>query len=114
VYNVTFFLKQTGVKRVAQFFKWLFHYFGVWQPYSFNDDFILQERFEEHPQPAWVSVYDQLPPLNTEVLVRHESGKVRVMRLYNGIKQGIQFEDENGMWQLTSENTHWFPIPEFN
>ena len=60
--------------------------------------------------PHWISVKDELPPLNQDVLVVFAANQVNEV----GIDRIIQNIEDNGYedWELFTGITHWMPLPQ--
>lgn len=61
----------------------------------------------------WISVKDQLPEINTDVLICRGQRKGDIISVYTYIGHD-EWEDEYGYWSRTDDEgiTHWMPLPE--
>lgn len=61
----------------------------------------------------WISVKDELPEINQDVLIcrGHRTGDIISLYTYIGHDE---WEDEYGYWSRTDDEgiTHWMPLPE--
>ena len=69
---------------------------------------------EEHPQ--WISVEDELPPLNQEVLICEKEGILGCDTFLVDARQEDYYNNSgtNNGWEWRSEldPTHWMPLPQ--
>ena len=65
--------------------------------------------YAEH-HPRWISVEDELPPLNQDVLVVFGTNQDDAI----GMDRIIQNIENNGYedWELFTGITHWMPLPQ--
>lgn len=70
----------------------------------------LADLYDEVTKPHWISVEDELPPLNQDVFVAFpiNQGYARA------IDRMIQNIEDNGYvdWELITGITHWLPLPQ--
>lgn len=60
----------------------------------------------------WVSVEDELPPLEKKVLVKHKYGFQTAARFpYDEIRPDETFWGLNSEMPIGADVTHWMPIP---
>ena len=74
-----------------------------------NDIYEFGQLYDEVTKPRWISVDDELPPLNQDVLVCsviNQDNAVAIDRI-------IQNIEDNGYadWELYTDITHWMPLP---
>lgn len=61
----------------------------------------------------WISVKDNLPAVDTNVLICTSNGKVLISSMYltvDNTDDGIRKKRWRGNWMMVESITHWMPI----
>jgi hypothetical protein len=65
-----------------------------------------------NPMSEWISVKDEMPKEDVNVLVTDGSCWCSVWCLYSSAYAGDCWEDDYGYWQDLDDVTHWMQLPE--
>jgi hypothetical protein len=81
----------------------------------FNETIDIVKRYVDSNPPLWISVKDQLPEVEVEVLVEVDGHRGPYWRnnhnLVAYITMGGQWFEERHGWEPLLQVTHWMPLP---
>lgn len=84
-----------------------------------DNEFIAQTAFEagakwadEHPKSHWISLKDDLPNQNIQVLLRYKGGGIVIGELSTDLGHVHWLTDDDGMVAEFEWVDYWMPIPE--
>ena len=76
----------------------------------------LEDLYDEVTKPHWISVDEELPPLEQEVLICEQDGILGCNTFLVDARQKDYYNNSNtnNGWEWRSEldPTHWMPLPE--